>query len=69
MTPSIKRRVFLRSFAFFALSPISIASATFPQRAVSLSKTRHLIRKAIQPIDDDYIAVDGWVISKKQLTH
>jgi len=69
MTPSVKRRIFLRSLTFVALSPLAISCETFPQHAISASKKFRLLRKSIQPIDDDYLAVDGWIVSKKQLTH
>ena len=69
MPLGMNRRIFLRTLAFVPLSPMPITWAAPPQHTVLASKNNRLLQKAIQPIDDNFVAVDGWVIPKQQLTH
>jgi len=65
MPRSLHRRSFINNILLFSVAPL--AAAKRPQPAKNPAKYQQQIFKNIKPLDQDFVSVNGWVLSKETL--
>ena len=59
------RRSFLSGLLFISLSPLAAGK---PSRSKTFNHNHQQTLNKIQPLDRDYVSINGWVLAKHTLT-